>query len=57
MTIEQEPALTGDVRVADAGRRAMAEYLAKQRRLGRVPHIKQDPARRLTAVVHGGQSD
>ena len=46
MTIEQEPALTGDKRL-DALVGAMAEYLAKQRRLGRVPHWVCDPARRL----------
>ena len=46
MTIEQEPALTSDKRL-DALVGAMAEYLAKQRRLGRVPHWVCDPARRL----------
>ncbi|SDI80132.1 MULTISPECIES: hypothetical protein [Bradyrhizobium] len=45
-SIEQEPKLTGDVRL-DALVGAMAEYLAKQRRLGRVPHWVCDPARRL----------
>lgn len=44
--IEREPKLTGDVRL-DALVGAMAEYLAKQRRLGRVPHWVCDPARRL----------
>jgi len=46
MTIEQEPALTGDKKL-DALVGAMAEYLAKQRKLGRVPHWVCDPARRL----------
>jgi hypothetical protein len=45
-SIEQEPKLTGDVRL-DALVGAMAEYLAKQRKLGRVPHWVCDPARRL----------
>jgi len=45
-SIEQEPRLTGDARL-DALVGAMAEYLAKQRRLGRVPHWVCDPARRL----------
>ena len=45
-SIEREPKLTGDVRL-DALVGAMAEYLAKQRRLGRVPHWVCDPARRL----------
>jgi hypothetical protein len=45
-SIEQEPKLTGDARL-DALVGAMAEYLAKQRRLGRVPHWVCDPARRL----------
>jgi hypothetical protein len=44
--IEQEPKLTGDKRL-DALVGAIAEYLAKQRRLGRVPHWVSDPARRL----------
>src|SRR3954466_7714575 len=44
--IEQEPKLTGDGRL-DALVGAIAEYLAKQRRLGRVPHWVCDPARRL----------
>jgi hypothetical protein len=45
-SIEQEPTLTGDKRL-DALVGAIAEYLAKQRRLGRVPHWASDPARRL----------
>ena len=45
-SIEQEPRLTGDKRL-DALVGAIAEYLAKQRRLGRVPHWVSDPARRL----------
>jgi len=44
--IEREPVLTGDKRL-DALVGAIAEYLAKQRRLGRVPHWVSDPARRL----------
>jgi len=42
-SIELEPKLTGDARL-DALVGAMAEYLAKQRRLGRVPHWVCDPA-------------
>lgn len=45
-SIAQEPRLTGDARL-DALVGAMAEYLAKQRRLGRVPHWVCGPARRL----------
>jgi hypothetical protein len=45
-SIEREPKLTGDDRL-DALVGAIAEYLAKQRRLGRVPHWVCDPARRL----------
>lgn len=45
-TIEREPKLTGDARL-DALVGAIAEYLAKQRRLGRVPPWVCDPARRL----------
>jgi hypothetical protein len=45
-SIEHEPRLTGDNRL-DALVGAIAEYLAKQRRLGRVPHWVSDPARRL----------
>ena len=44
--IESEQKLTGDDRL-DALVGAIAEYLAKQRRLGRVPHWASDPARRL----------
>ena len=47
-SIEREPKLTGDVRL-DALVGAIAEYLAKQRRLGRVPHWVSGPARRLTS--------
>jgi hypothetical protein len=46
--IEREPPLTGNDRV-DALVGAMAEYLAKQRRLGRVPAWVGDPARRLAS--------
>ena len=45
-TIEDEPALTRDARL-DALVGAIAEYLAKQRRLGRVPAWVGDPQRRL----------
>jgi hypothetical protein len=45
-SIEREPNLTGDARL-DALVGAIAEYLAKQRRLGRVPHWVCGPARRL----------
>jgi hypothetical protein len=45
-SIEEEPRLTGDDQL-DALVGAIAEYLAKQRRLGRVPHWVCDPARRL----------
>ncbi len=45
-SIEREPKLTGDTQL-DAFVGAIAEYLAKQRRLGRVPHWVCDPARRL----------
>ncbi len=45
-SIELEPKLTGDDRL-DALVGAIAEYLAKQRRLGHVPHWVYDPARRL----------
>ena len=45
-SIAREPTLTGDARL-DALVGAMAEYLAKQRRLGRVPSWVCDPARRL----------
>jgi hypothetical protein len=45
-SIEREPNLTGDNRL-DALVGAIAEYLAKQRRLGCVPSWVCDPARRL----------
>jgi hypothetical protein len=45
-SIEQDPALTGNDRL-DALVGAIAEYLAKQRHLGRVPPWVCDPARRL----------
>src|SRR5690348_14488017 len=44
--IADEPALTGDARL-DALVGAIAEYLAKQQRIGRVPSWVGDPARRL----------
>lgn len=44
--IEDEPSLTRNERL-DALVGAIAEYLAKQRRLGRVPAWVGDPARRL----------
>jgi hypothetical protein len=47
-SIEREPKLSGDVRL-DALVGAIAEYLAKQRRLGRVPQWVSNPARRLTS--------
>jgi hypothetical protein len=47
-SIEREPQLTGDERL-DALVGAVAEYLAKQRRLGRVPPWVSDPARRLSS--------
>ena len=47
-SIEREPNLTGDVRL-DALVGAIAEYLAKQRRLGRVPQWVSNPGRRLTS--------
>src|ERR1700722_18444988 len=46
--IEHEPKLTGDDQL-DALVGAIAEYLAKQRRLGRVPHWVSHPARRLAS--------
>jgi len=45
-SIEGEPKLTGDDRL-DALVGAIAEYLAKQRRLGRVPSWAGHPTRRL----------
>jgi hypothetical protein len=47
-SIEREPGLTGDSQL-DALVGAIAEYLAKQRRLGRVPHWASDPARCLSS--------
>jgi hypothetical protein len=47
-SIEREPTLTGDDRL-DALVGAIAEYLAKQRRLGRVPQWVSSPKRRLTS--------
>jgi hypothetical protein len=47
-SIERDPGLTGDERL-DALVGAIAEYLAKQRRLGRVPSWAGDPKRRLSA--------
>jgi hypothetical protein len=47
VSIEREPKLTGNARL-DALVGAIAEYLAKQRRLGRVPPWVSNPARRLT---------
>jgi hypothetical protein len=44
--IEREPELSGDEKL-DALVGAIAEYLAKQRRLGRVPPWTGSPARRL----------
>jgi hypothetical protein len=45
-SIEREPRLTGDDQL-DALVGAMAEYLAKNRRLGRVPSWVAGPGRRL----------
>jgi hypothetical protein len=45
-SIEQEPDRTNDTRL-DALVGAMAEYLAKQHRLGRVPKWASDSCRRL----------
>jgi hypothetical protein len=47
-SIEREPTLTGDDRL-DALVGAIAEYLAKQRRLGRVPPWVSSPKRRLSS--------
>jgi hypothetical protein len=47
-SIESEPKLSGDDRL-DALVGAIADYLAKQRRLGRVPHWVSGPARRLAS--------
>ena len=46
VAIEREPNLTGDEQL-DALVGAIAEYLAKQRRLGHVPQWASGPARRL----------
>ena len=46
-SIERDPGFTGDERL-DALVGAVAEYLAKQRRLGRVPPWAGDPRRRLS---------
>jgi hypothetical protein len=48
VSIEREPKLTGDKQL-DALVGAIAEYLAKQRRLGRVPRWVFGPARRLAS--------
>src|ERR1700733_6451383 len=50
-TIQDEPALTRDDRL-DALVGAIAEHLAKQRKLGRVPHWAGDPARYLRTPWH-----
>src|SRR3982074_1355661 len=47
-SIEREPKITGDVRL-DALVGAIAEYLAKQRRLGRVPRWVSGRARLLAS--------
>jgi hypothetical protein len=47
-SIEREPVLTDDERL-NALVGAIAEYLAKQRRLGRVPPWASGPARRLAS--------
>lgn len=47
-SIERTPNLTGD-RQLNALVGAIAEYLAKQRRLGRVPRWATDPARYLSS--------
>jgi hypothetical protein len=47
-SIEREPTLTGNDRL-DALVGAIAEYLAKQRRIGRVPGWVSGPKRRLSA--------
>ena len=48
VAIEREPNLTGDEQL-DALVGAIAEYLAKQRRLGHVPQWASGPARRLAS--------
>jgi hypothetical protein len=50
-TISEEPDLTNDKKL-DALVGAIAEYLAKQRRLGRVPPWASGPARRLDRPWH-----
>jgi hypothetical protein len=50
-TIAEEPALTNDKRL-DALVGAMAEYLAKQHKLGRVPPWASGPARVLDSPWH-----
>ena len=47
-SIEREPRLTGNLKL-DALVGAIAEYLAKQRRLGRVPKWASHPSRRLSS--------
>jgi hypothetical protein len=51
VTIAKEPVLTNDKRL-DAPAGAIAEYLAKQHRLGRVPPWASGPARRLERPWH-----
>ena len=51
MTIEEEPVLTNDKRL-DALVGAIAEYLAKQHRLGRVPPWASGSARYLARPWH-----
>ena len=48
VSIEREPNLTGDEQL-DALVGAIAEYLAKQRRLGHVPQWAFGPGRRLAS--------
>ncbi len=50
-SIEREPSLTGDARL-DALVGGIAEYLAKQRRLGRVPPWVSKPAP-VGSIVRG----
>jgi hypothetical protein len=51
MAIEQEPALTGNKKL-DALVGAIAEYLAKQNKLGRVPAWTSGSARYLVSPWH-----
>ena len=51
VTIAKEPVLTND-KGLDALVGAIAEYLAKQHRLGRVPHWASGPARYLDRPWH-----